>query len=367
MTGGICTDKYMRKAEQKPDYYTQREWNRVQARVRAEKKNNRKLAFTVVLLLALTACAIWAVYFYVLKSHDSTLRAAYGQAAGVMDTSRSGNRMTADPFSKDLCVTDSDVDPDAVFITSTEGALFDVNRQNVVYAKDIFEQRPQASLTKLMTALLAFRYGNMDDIVTVTDTAFQIEEGSSVCELHLGDQLTLKQLVYGMMIASGNDAAMTVAEHVGGSVENFVQMMNDEAVKLGATHTHFVNPYGMTEEGHYTCAYDVYLTFNALLQYDMFLDIISRKNYYAEYKDASGDAYAMTWDTTDHYLDGSAETPDNVTVYGGKTGTTDAAGACLAIMSKDAYGNPYISVILNSQDKQQLYVDMNQILSLAGA
>lgn len=357
----------MRRAEQKPDYYTQREWNRIQAKVKAEKRSNMKLILAAILLLFLTACAIWAVYFYVLRSHDTSLRVPYGQEAAIFDASFSGSSMTADPFSKGLCVTDSDVDPDAVFITSTEGALFDVNNEKVVYAKDIFEQRPQASLTKLMTALLAFKYGNMDDVVTVTDTASQIEEGSSVCELHLGDQLTLKQLVYGMMIASGNDAAMTVAEHVGGSVDQFVQMMNDEAAKLGATHTHFVNPYGMTQDGHYTCAYDVYLTFNALLKYDMFLDIISRKNYYAEYKDATGDPYAMTWDTTDHYLDGTAEQPDKVTVYGGKTGTTDAAGACLAIMSKDAYGNPYISVILNSQDKEQLYVDMNQILSLAGA
>jgi len=357
----------MRKAEQKPDYYTQREWNRILARERVEKKRNRNLVFLTILLLALTACAIYAVYFYVLRSHDTSLRAAYSVSSPVQGTYDSLKSMTADPFSTGLCVTDTDVNPDSVFITSTEGGLFDINNQDVLYAKDIFEQRPQASLTKLMTALVALKHGNPDDLVTVTETAFDIEEGSSVCELHLGDQLTLKQLLYGMLIASGNDAAQMVAEHVGGSVSQFVDMMNQEAAEIGATHTHFVNPSGLTADGHYTCAYDVYLVFNALMKYDMFLDIISRKNYYAEYKDASGDAYAMTWDTTDHYLDGSAALPDNVTVYGGKTGTTDAAGACLCIMSKDAYGNPYVSVILNSQDKSQLYVDMNQILSLASA
>ena len=356
----------MRKTEQKPDYYTQREWNRIQARETEERQKNLKLALVAAFLLVLTACAIWAVYFYVFRSHDVSLPEAYSDSSTVFGLPGAGDRMSADPFSKGLCVTDSDVNPDAVFITSTEGALFDVTGQKVVYAKDIFEQRPQASLTKLMTALVAFKYGNLDDVVTVTETANDIEEGSSVCGLHVGDQLTLKQLVYGMLIASGNDAAMMVAEHVGGSVDKFVQMMNDESVKLGATHTHFVNPYGMTQDNHYTCAYDVYLTFNALMQYDLFLDIIGRKTYYAEYKDGTGDAYGNTWTTTDHYLDGSAETPDNVTVYGGKTGTTDAAGACLSILSKDAYGNPYISVILNSQDKEQLYVDMTQILSLAG-
>ncbi len=357
----------MRREEQKPDYYTQREWNRIRSREKAEKKRNRSLFLVAVLLLVLTACAVYAVYFFVLRSHDMSLRTPYSDTSTVFGVPNALRSMTADPFSKGLCVTDSDVQPDSVFITSSEGALFDINDQNVVYAKDIFEQRPQASLTKLMTALVAFRYGNLDDVVTVTDTAFDIEEGSSVCELHPGDQLTLKQLLYGMLIASGNDAAQMVAEHVGGSVPQFVQMMNEEAAELGATHTQFQNPSGLTADGHYTCAYDVYLVFNALMQYDTFMDIISRKNYYAEYKDSQGDAYAMTWDTTDHYLDGSAELPDSVTVYGGKTGTTDAAGACLCILSKDAYGNPYVSVILNSQDKEQLYVDMNQILSLAGA
>lgn len=358
---------FMRKAEQKPDYYTQREWNRVLAREKVEKKKNRDLVLLMIVLLALTCCVIYAVYIFVLKSHDSSLRAPYAASGLVTGAAGTSGSMIADPFSEGLCVTDGDVDPDSVFITSSEGALFDLNNLDVVYAKDIFEQRPMASLTKLMTALVAFKYGNLDDLVTVTETAFDIEEGSSVCELHLGDVLTLRQLLYGMLIASGNDAAQMIAEHVGGSVSGFVQMMNDEAVKIGATHTQFRNPSGLTADGHYTCAYDMYLVFNALMEYDTFLDIISRRNYYAEYKDADGDAYAMTWDTTDHYLDGSAELPDNVTIYGGKTGTTDAAGPCLAMLSKDKYGNPFISVILNSQDKEQLYVDMNQILSMAGA
>lgn len=358
--------EYMsRKTEKKPDYYTQREWNRIRAREAAEKRKNFQLLLVVIVLALLTACTVYAVYFFVVRTHDKGLRVPYSDTSAVFGAPGSAGSMTADPFSKGLCVTDGDVNADSVFITATEGGLFDVNNQNVLYAKDIFEQRPQASLTKLMTALVALKYGNLDDVVTVTDTAFDIEEGSSVCELHLGDQLTLKQLLYGLLIASGNDAAQMIAEHVGGSVSQFVDMMNSEAQVLGATHSHFINPSGLTADGHYTCAYDVYLVFNALMKYDVFMDIISRKNYYAEYKDASGDAYAMTWDTTDHYLDGSAELPDNVTVYGGKTGTTDAAGACLCIMSKDAYGNPYVSVILNSQDKEQLYVDMNQILSLA--
>ena len=271
----------------------------------------------------------------------------------------------SEPFARGLCVTETDVDADAIFISAAEAALFDVTAENVVYAKNIFEQRSPASLTKIMTALVALRYGNMDDMVTVDDAAFDIEEASSVCELHRGDRLTLKQLMYGMLIASGNDAAQMIAEHVGGgSISHFVEMMNQTALELGATHTHFVNAHGLTASDHYTCAYDVYLMMNAAMKYDLFMDIIQRQNYYAEYTDADGDAYAMTWDTTDHYLSGEASRPSNVVVYGGKTGTTEDAGACLALVSKDLYGNPFISVILHSDSKETLYPEMNQVLSL---
>ncbi len=217
-----------------------------------------------------------------------------------------------------------------------------------------------------MTALAAMKYGNMDDVVEVTDTALDIEYGSSVCDIKVGDRLTLKQLVYGMMIASGNDAAMMIAEHVGGSVDSFVQMMNDEAKSLGATRTHFMNPHGLTEEGHYTCAYDMYLIFNEAMKYDMFMDIINRKNYYCEYTKADGSAVAVTWESTDYYLTGEdgVETPDNVIVYGGKTGTTDDAGACLALLSKDFYGNPYFSIIMHASDHDALYDEMTTLLSL---
>ena len=141
-------------------------------------------------------------------------------------------------------------------------------------------------------------------------------------------------------------------------------MMNEEAAAIGATHTHFVNAHGLTAENHYTCAYDMYLIFREAMKYDMFMDIINRENYYAEYTDADGDAYAMTWESTDHYLTGEASLPSNVIIYGGKTGTTTDAGACLVLLTKDLYGNPYISVIMHSETKESLYVEMNQILSL---
>lgn len=353
----------------KPDYYTQREWNRIQARERAQAKASRNLVIAVIILLLLVSLMVYAAWFFVIRSHDTGLPVAFDESSNVFGFHTEGDRMArAVPFADGLCVTDSDVDADAIFISATEGALFDINSENVVYAKNIFEQRSPASITKIMTALVALKYANPDDMVTVTQSAFDIEEASSVCELHLGDRLTLKQLLYGLLIASGNDAAQMIAEYVGGgSISNFVDMMNKEALALGATHTHFMNPHGLTQNDHYTCAYDIYLMLNAAMKYDLFMDIIQRKNYYAEYTDSDGDAYAMTWETTDHYLSGEAAVPGNVIIYGGKTGTTDDAGACLALISKDLYGNPYISVIMHSETKEGLYTEMNQILSLVPA
>ncbi len=350
----------------KPDYYTQREWDRIREREKAQSRSVRNLAVIMVLLLLLVACMIYASWYFIFRSHDSALPAAYDRDSSVFGIhSGKENLVKATPFADGLCVTERDVNADAIFISAAEAALFDLANEDVLYAKNIFEQRSPASLTKIMTALVALRYGNLDDMVTVDEAAFDIETDSSVCELHLGDRLTLKQLLYGMMIASGNDAAQMIAEYVGGgSISNFIDLMNQTALELGATHTHFVNAHGLTAADHYTCAYDIYLMLNAAMKYDIFMDIIQRENYYAEYTDASGDAYGMTWTTTDHYLTGEASKPDNVIVYGGKTGTTQDAGACLALVSKDMYGNPFMSVILHSDSKETLYPEMNQLLSL---
>ena len=354
---------------EKPDYYTQREWNRIRAREKAQARATRNLVFAALLMLAVAAALFYGVWYFVFRSHDTGLRMQYDMESAVFGIHSGGDMMVkATPFADGLCVTETDVDADAIFISAAEAALFNLTTQEVTYAKNIFEQRSPASLTKIMTALVALRYGHMDDMVTVDDAAFDIEEASSVCELHRGDRLTLKQLMYGMLIASGNDAAQMIAEHVGGgSISNFGEMMNQTALELGATHTHFVNAHGLTASDHYTCAYDVYLMLNAAMKYDLFMDIIQRQNYYAEYTDADGDAYAMTWETTDHYLTGEASKPTNVVIYGGKTGTTEDAGACLALISKDLYGNPFISVILHSDSKETLYPEMNQVLSLVPA
>lgn len=346
-------------------FYTEREWNRITAKESEEKKKQRGLLAITLLLFLIVLLMSCMVYYFVFRSHDYELTHTFQKSDTVYGIQNGAQLSdTAKAFASDLCVTDTDVNTGALTLGAYASGLFNLNEKEVDYARDIFTSRSPASLTKIMTALVALKYGNMDDIVTVTDTALDIEYGSSVCDIKVGDQLSLKQLVYGLMIASGNDAAMMIAEHVGGSVDHFVSMMNEEAKAIGATNTHFSNPHGLTAPDHYTSVYDLYLMFREAMNYDIFMDCINRKNYYAEYTRVDGSAVAVTWETTNHYFTGIADAPDNVIVYGGKTGTTEDAGACLALLSKDLYGNPYLSIILHAQTKDSLYTEMSQLLSL---
>ena len=344
---------------------TQREWKRLNEKDQKAKNYTMRLIIVLVLLTALALAMGILVYQILLKSHDYTLTQAYDRNHSILgipeSIERSGRSVG---FASNLCVTDRDIDPQAVSMTAYSAGLFDLENKQIILSRDMFSMRSPASLTKIMTTLVALKYGNPDDLVTVTETALKVEYGSSVCDIKVGDRLSLKQLLYGMIIASGNDAAMMIAEHVGGNVDEFIYMMNEEAKALGATRTYFENAHGLTSQNHYTCVYDLYLIFNEAMKYDLFMDMISRSNYYAEYTREDGSAVAVTWESTNHYFTGQAALPDNVIVYGGKTGTTEDAGACLALLCKDFYGNPYLAIILHAEDKDILYDDMTALLSL---
>ena len=354
-----------RVSEARSHGYTEREWSRMNAQDAAQGRRLIKLYIITGLLFLLALFLLYAVYIVKFRSHDYALSLSFDKNDPVYGfEDPMSHEASFDSFASHLCVTDSDVGTDRIVTGALSGALFDLTNEEVLYAKDIFTRRSPASMTKIMTVLVALKYANLDDVVVVTDTAKDIEFGSSVCDIKTGDVLSLKQLLYGMIVASGNDAAMMVAEHVGGTVERFVDLMNKEALSLGATRTHFANPHGLTQEDHYTCVYDMYLITLAAMKSDVFMDMINRKNFYAEYRNVNDEPVAVTWETTNHYFTGETSPPDNVIVFGGKTGTTEDAGGCLTLISKDVYGNPYVSVLMHSADKDTVYTDMNQLLTL---
>ena len=174
--------------------------------------------------------------------------------------------------------------------------------------------------------------------------------------------MTLDQLLHCLLVYSGNDAASAIAEYVGGTTENFVQMMNSYAASLGCTGTHFTNPHGLQDENHYTTPYDIYLMLNEAIKYQEFTEITQLSSYTVDYTGADGSALSTTLPATDHYLTGEANPPKDVTILGGKTGTTDSAGNCLAILTQNAYGKPFVSIVMGASSKDLLYQEMNSLL-----
>lgn len=268
----------------------------------------------------------------------------------------------AKPFTSDLCVISDESRFKAGDVTSEAGALFDVTDDSVLYSKNAFERLYPASITKVMTALIAMKYGNLKDKVTVTDDAVITEPGASLCGIKPGDTLTMEQLLYGLLLPSGNDAAAAIAVHMSGSVEAFAARMNEEAKKLGATGTHFVNPHGLHDDNHYTTAYDLYLIFNEALKYPEFKTVTAQTSYTANYKDKDGSPVTQIWKSSNLYMTGIRKTPGGLTVFSGKTGTTQKAGYCLIMAEKDKKEKEYISVVLKAGSRQGLYDNMTNII-----
>ena len=273
----------------------------------------------------------------------------------------------AELFASDLCVASADITLEGAPETTGlhAAALFDVNNKKTDFAYRVHERLYPASTTKIMTALVAIKNADLSDIVTVSSAAdvntFAADE--STCGIHVGDQMTLLDLLYGLLLQSGNDNAVAIAEHVGGSVENFVQMMNDEAQNLMATNTHFVNSNGLHNNNHYTTAYDLYLIFNECIKYDEFIQMIQADSYTADITAADGTVRQDTWELTNFYATGEAALPENATIIGGKTGTTSLAGNCLILLEKDANDNPYISIVMGADTKALLYQDMTALIN----
>lgn len=270
----------------------------------------------------------------------------------------------ATPFAADVCVTSKNVleNTNVELETGASGGLFDVNHNKVIYAKNIHERLSPASLTKIMTALVALKHSNTDDMITCTSNVKITESGATLCGLKAGDKLTLNQALHALLIHSANDAGVAIAEHVAGSVEAFSDLMNEEALRIGATGSHFVNPHGLTADEHYTTVYDIYLILNQAMQYDVFNEIIQMTEYSTIFYDADGNEKEMSFKSTNLFFQGHYSAPDKITVMGGKTGTTNAAGSCLALVTKDTSGNPYISVILKASQRDKLYQEMIDLL-----
>ena len=202
-------------------------------------------------------------------------------------------------------------------------------------------------ITKIMTCLVALENGNLEDTVTVSKSAADVW-GSDI-KLKVGQKVKLEEMLYGLMLKSGNDAAVAIAEHVGGSEENFVKMMNEKAAELGAANTRFANPHGLDVDGHYSTAYDMAVITAYALSNQKFAAIVATKE--------------ITFDQFAFY-----NTNEMLGVYpnanGVKTGYTGLAGRCL-VTSVTENGMTLISVVLNCSSREKRAAASKKILDYA--
>lgn len=231
-------------------------------------------------------------------------------------------------------------------LSAHSAVVLDGATGRVLFEKNAYEERSMASTTKIMTALVALENGSLGDVVTVSRNASGVE-GSSIW-LGVGEKISLENLLYGLMLQSGNDAAVAIAEHVGGSVEGFAEMMNQKAAELGANNTHFMNPSGLDQEGHYTTAYDLALITRHAMSNEMFRTIVSTKNKTIPWE---GHEFSRTLKNHNKLLS-LYEGCDGV-----KTGFTKKTGRCL-VSSATRNGSQLIAVTLNAPD------DWNDHMSL---
>ena len=233
-------------------------------------------------------------------------------------------------------------------VSASSAILMEQQSGRILYEKEAHEVRRIASITKIMTAILAIESGKLNDSVKVTENAVRAE-GSSIY-LKPGETIKLEDLVYGMMLRSGNDAATAIAEHVGGSLEGFVYLMNQKASEIGMDQTHFANPHGLDDhEDHYSTAYDMALLTRYAMSNDTYKLISGTKVHRAPNPTENWD---RVWKNKNRLL---TELYDYTT--GGKTGYTKRAKRTLVTTATKGDLN-LIAVTLNGPDDWNDHINM---------
>ena len=248
--------------------------------------------------------------------------------------------------------------PDAPETLSPSVILMEESTGTILYEKNSDEAHYPASITKIMTTLLALENGNLSDMVTFSDDAINNKEGSGIARDY-GEQMTLEQCLYGVMLESANECAYAVAEHVGGTVENFVDMMNAKAKELGCTNTHFANPHGLQDENHYTTAHDMALIAQAAYQNETFRIIIGTKMYTIPPTNKHAEETVLR---NHHDMLCTYHNANRKYLYpycvGGKTGYTATANSTLVTYAEKD-GMTLICVVMNTQSPNQFIDTVN--------
>ena len=236
-------------------------------------------------------------------------------------------------------------------LNSRAAIIYERSSGTILFEKNENEKRKMASTTKIMTAIVVIEKCNLEDIVTVSKKA--AGTGGSRLGLHTDDKVSVLNLLYGLLLCSGNDAAVALAEFVGGDVSSFADLMNSKASELSLTSTHFVTPHGLDNDDHYTTAYELALITNYALKNETFRNIVGTKNY-----NISINGYSKNLSNTNELL-------GNLNgVYGVKTGFTNGADRCL-VTSVKRNNMDLICVVLGADTKKDRTKDSCKLIEYA--
>ena len=236
-------------------------------------------------------------------------------------------------------------------INARAAIIYDRTTKQIIWGKNENEKRAMASTTKIMSAIVVLENSNLSDVVTISKKA--AGTGGSKLKISTGDKITVNDLLYGLMLRSGNDAAVALAEYVGGSIEGFADLMNKKAKELGLSNTNFVTPHGLDNEDHYTTAYELAVITDYALNNETFAKIVNTKSTAISINGNSRNIY----NTNEllGYMSG---------VDGVKTGFTNGAGRCL-VTSCTRDNNQIITVVLGCDTKKQRTSDSSKLIEYA--
>lgn len=241
-------------------------------------------------------------------------------------------------------------------ISGESAVVMEASTGIALYEKNMDEKHYPASITKILTAFLAIENCGLEELVTVPPEAVYMEDKGTHIALDAGEQLTVEQCLYAVLLGSANDAAYALAAHAGGTAENFVCMMNEKALELGCQNTHFTNPHGLPDEEHLTSAYDMALITKAALGNQTFQKVSGTQYYEIQPWERQKDLICIN----NHHKMIRNSQFHNEEVFAGKNGYTDAAGSTLVTCARRD-GVEIICVILKA-DGAKVYQDTKELL-----
>lgn len=312
--------------------------------------------FNIKITAAFLSCLLTLSYIY--TGISTPVAALTRQDAFVSFTSAAPDTRTdntEDASSEEVPQEPADItDATAPAITANSAIVIDAQSGQILYGKNMYKRCYPASITKVMTCLVALEYVNLNDTMTFSDNAiWGIERDSNHISLDVGEHITIEQCLYGILLQSANEASLGIAEHVSGSVSAFSDLMNQKATELGCKDTHFVNPNGLHDDNHYTTSYDMALITRAAIQNPIFRKI-DETTYYqippTNLQEEPRDLWhqlKMLYPTSSYYYE---------PVEGGKTGFTDQAHNTLVTYASKN-GMELICVMMDCQGAANCYKD----------